>query len=156
MKKILGLVGLAVLLFAHAASAKEVVVLLPITGPLTPYEKTELARAVVGELSPKFELKYGAAVDRFAKKAFQEESKKKDCDETNCYRRIAAQYHADKIAAVRIVLVAKDNYLLSLHLYDVASGEMDFSEKMDCTECSSDKLKLHFLALARRLVETQR
>jgi hypothetical protein len=155
MKKILGLVGLAVLLFAHAACAKEAVVLLPITGPLTPYEKTELAKAVVAELSAKFDLKHGEAVDRFAKKAFQEESRKKDCDETNCYLRIAEHYHADKIAAVRIVLVAKDSYLLSLHLYDVASGEMDFSEKTDCAECSTGKLKLLMLELARRLLEAK-
>jgi hypothetical protein len=155
MKKILGLVGLAVLLFAHAACAKEVVVLLPITGPLTPYEKAELGRAIVAKLSPTFELKHGDAVDRYAKKAFQEESRKKDCDETNCYRRIAEHFHADKIAAVRIALVAKGRFLLSLHLYDVASGEMDFSEKAECTECSTGKLKLLLLELAHRFLEAK-
>ena len=130
------------LLLAHAAYAKEVAVLLPVTGPLTPFEKAELTKEAVEALSTQFELKHGEDVDRFVKQAFQEESKKKDCDETNCYRRIAAQYHAEKIIALRVAQIEKGRYLVTYHLYDVPTGEMTASQQKECAQCSFEKLKV--------------
>lgn len=141
MKNILKVLAVALLLNAPMAYAKEIAVLLPVTGPLTPFEKAELTKEAVRGLSLTFELKHGEEVDRFVKKAFQEESKKKDCDETNCYRRIAAQYHAEKIVALRVAEVEKGRYLVTYHLYDVPTGEMTASQKKECTQCSFEKLK---------------
>ncbi|HEU0188447.1 MAG TPA: hypothetical protein VFQ97_00450 [Gallionella sp.] len=146
MRKILRLFAVAMLLFGpifftQSAHAREIAVLLPVTGPLTPLEKFELTKQVVGGLSARFELKHGEDVDRFVKQAFQEESKKKDCDETNCYRRIAAQYHAEKIVALRVAEVEKGRYLVTYHLYDVPTGEMIASKKKECAQCSFEKLK---------------
>lgn len=132
---------IAPVFFGQTACAKEIAVLLPVTGPLTPYEKSELTRHVVEGLSLKFELKHGAEVDRFVKQAFQEESKKADCDETNCYRRIAAQYHAEKIVALRVVQVEAGRYLVTMHLYDVTTGEMIASQQRECAQCAFEKLK---------------
>lgn len=104
-------------------------------------EKAELTKEAVQGLSSTFELKHGEEVDRFVKQAFQEESKKKDCDETNCYRRIAAQYHAEKIVALCVAEVSKGRYLVTYHLYDVPTGEMTASQKKECAQCSFEKLK---------------
>jgi hypothetical protein len=132
---------LAPLLFAQSVFAKEVAVLLPLTGPLTPFEKAELTKQVVEGLSVKFDLKHGEDVDRVVKQAFQEESKKKDCDETNCYRRIAAQYRAEKIVAIRVVQAGRESYLVTINLYNVLTNEMTISQKRECTQCSIEKLK---------------
>jgi hypothetical protein len=151
----LGLFAMVLLLAAPSVFAKEIAVLLPVTGPLTPYEKSELTRDVVDGLSPRFELKYGEDVDRFVKQAFQEESKKSDCDETNCYRRIAAQYHAEKIVALRVAEVEKGRYLVTYHLYDVPTGEMTASLQKECAQCSFDKLKALCKELIIQLINTK-
>lgn len=146
MKNIYKVFAVALLLFVpiffgQTACAKEIAVLLPVTGPLTPYEKSELTKEVVDGLSTRFELKHGEEVDHIVKQAFQEESQKKDCDETNCYRRIAAQYHAEKIVALRVAQVEKGRYLVTYHLYDVPTGEMTASQQKECSQCSFEKLK---------------
>lgn len=120
MKCFIKVLACTLLLSASAVYAQDIAVLLPVTGPLTPNEKTELTRTAVDGLAKKFELKHGEAVDQFVKQAFQEESKKTDCDETNCYRKIAAQYHAEKIIALRVVMVNDGYYLLTLSIYDIA------------------------------------
>jgi hypothetical protein len=153
MKNMLRLLAVAMLLlapifFAQSAYAKEIAVLLPVTGPLTPYENSELTKDVVDGLSPRFELKYGDEVDRFVKQAFQDESKKPDCDEANCYRRIAAKYHAEKIVALRVAQVEKGRLLVNVHLYDVLTGEMTASLQKECAQCSFEKLK----ALCKELI----
>lgn len=141
MKNMLRILAVALLLAAPSVNAKEIAVLLPVTGPLTPFEKAELTKESVAGLAARFELKHGEEVDLFVKQAFQEESKKQDCDETNCYRRIAEQYHAGKIVALRVVQVEKGRYLVTYHLYDVATGEMAASQQKECTQCSFEKLK---------------
>jgi len=151
MKSALKICLAVVLLLLQSAYAQEVAVLLPVTGPLTPFERSTLTQEVAAEMSAGFDLKYGAEVDRFVKQVFQDESKKKDCDEANCYRRIAAKYHAEKIAALRVVQAEKGDYLVAAHLYDVASGEMTASEKMECAQCSFEKLKAVCKALSRRI-----
>lgn len=148
MKKIAGIFIVTMLFIAVPAGAKEIAVLLPVTGSLTPFEKSRLGQEVVEGFSAKFEFQYGEEVDRFVKKAFQDESKKQDCDETNCYRRIAAQYHAEKIVALRVSNVDKDNYLVTINLYDVPTGEMTSSQKAECQQCSFEKLKV----LCRELI----
>lgn len=126
---------------APAACAGEVAVLLPVTGPLTPLEKTELAKEAVAVLSARFEVRHGEEVDRFVTQVFREESRKKDCDEANCYRRIAAQFNAEKIVAIRVAETAKGRYLVAHHLYDVPTGEMTSSHRKECAQCSFEKLK---------------
>lgn len=141
MKSTLRILAAALLLVGHAAYAKEIAVLLPVTGPLTPNEQVELTGDAVAGLSPRFELKYGAEVERVVKQAFQEESKKQDCDETNCYRLIAGKYKAEKIIALRVVKKAAGHYLLALQIYDVPTGEMTYSWKNECKACSFQALK---------------
>jgi hypothetical protein len=153
MKNILRLVAVAILLLSQAAYAKEVAVLLPVSGPLTPYEKTELTKEAVDVLSARFELKHGEEIDLVVKQAFLEESKKNDCDETNCYRHIAAQYHAEKIVALRVAQVAKGSYLVTAHLYDVLTDRMTFSEKRKCEDCSTQKFKALTKELMSRLAK---
>jgi len=141
----------AQILFAQAVVAKEIAVLLPLSGPLTPFEKTELTKQVVDGLSVKFDLKHGEEVDLVVKQAFQEESKKKDCDETNCYRRIAAQYRAEKIVAIRVVQANKENYLVTINVYNVLTNEMSVSQKKECIQCSFEKLKALFNDLTTKV-----
>lgn len=153
MKNLLRSLALASLLFTQTAFAKEIAVLLPLTGPLTPYEQSELTKVAVDGLSARFELKHGEEVDRFVRQVFQDESKKKECDEVNCYRRIAGQYHAEKIVALRVVLVGKGSYRVTSHLYDVLSGNMSLSEKRDCVECTTQKLKALCKEMASRMTQ---
>lgn len=143
MKKSFSFVAcfLALLLAVPAAWAGERAVLLPVTGPLTVNEKAQLAEDVVTGLSGRYELVHGEEVDRFVKQAFEEENHKRDCDEASCYRRIAAQYHADKIAAVRVAQIAEGQFLLTFNLYDVMTGEMTISRSKECKDCSFVKLK---------------
>lgn len=141
MKIFVKLLLVSALLFVQAAYAKEIAVLLPITGPLTPFEISELTKDAADELAGQFELKYGLEVDQFVKQVFKDESRKKDCDEANCYRRIAAQYRAEKIVALRIIQVAQSSYIVASHLYDVQTGEMNISDKRKCEPCSIAKLK---------------
>jgi len=141
MKIIVKLLAVMAFLLAHSAYAKEIAVLLPVTGPLTPFEKTEITQAVVEGLAKRFDLKHGEDIDLFVKKAFQEESQKSDCDETNCYRRIAAQYHAEKIVGFRIVQITQGNYFITAHLYDVMTGDLSVSEQRKCAQCSIIKFK---------------
>lgn len=152
MKNLLGVFAAAILLLAQSAYAKEVAVLLPVVGPLTPYEQAELSKEAAQTFSSRFELKYGDEVDHFVKQVFQDESKKKDCDEANCYRRIAAQYHAEKIVALRVAQVEKGRYLVTSHLYDVPTGEMTASQKMECAQCSFEKLKALCKEIAQRVI----
>jgi hypothetical protein len=151
MKKIQYLISVLALLFASAACAKEIAVLLPITGPLTPLEQTELSATLVTELAAKFDLKYGEEVDRVVKQAFQDESKKKDCDETNCYRRIAEKYQAEKIVALRVVQMEAGHYLVTLQLYDIPTGEVTGSQKSECTACTFEKIKAVTKQLAEKI-----
>lgn len=151
MRNKLRLLFLTFLIFASPAFAKEIAVMLPLTGPLSPFEQAELTKEFADGISNQFELKYGEDVDRFVKQVFQDESKKKDCDEAKCYQRIAAQYHAEKILALRVVQVAQGNYLVTSHLYDVPSGNMTFSEKRTCLECTTQKLKALCKELASRI-----
>ncbi len=155
MKHLLRVFTIALLLFTHAAYARGIAVLLPVTGSLTPFEKSELSKVVVAGLSSKFELKHGEEVDRFVKQSFQDESKKNDCDETNCYRRIAAQYHAQMIVALRVIDIEKGRYLVSTHLYDVATGDMASSQKEECAQCSFEKLKVLCNELIGRMSKAQ-
>ena len=155
MKNFLSVFALAMLLLAQAAHAREIAVLLPITGSLTPFEKSELGKVVVEGLSARFELNYGEKVDLFVKQAFQDESKKQDCEETNCYRRIAAQYHADKIVVLRVTDIQIARYLVTTHLYDVPTGAMSSSQKEECTECSFEKLKVLCKELIGRMSKAQ-
>ncbi len=155
MKNILRLFTIAIIFFAPLACAKEIAVLLPVIGPLTPFEKIELTKQAAEGLSAKFELRHGEEVERFVKQAFQDESHKKDCDETNCYRRIAARYHAEKIVALRVAQVDKGRYLVTAHLYDVPTGEMTSSQKMECTQCSFEKLKVLCKEIMQRIVEAK-
>lgn len=155
MKKLLGVFAVAIGIFAQSAYAKEVAVLLPVTGPLTPFEKAELSKEMAAGFAAKFELQYGEAVERVVKEAFQEESKKADCDETDCYRHIAAKYHAEKIIALRVTEMDKGHYLLTSHLYDVSTGEMTSSQKEECAQCSFEKLKILCKELSRRMSEAE-
>ncbi|HLP97298.1 MAG TPA: hypothetical protein VK149_02515 [Sideroxyarcus sp.] len=155
MKNLLRVLAVALLLIAPLVNAKEIAVLLPLTGPLTPFEKTELTKVAVEGVSARFELRHGEEVDRFVKQAFQEESKKTDCDETNCYRRIAAKYHAEKIVALRVAQVEKGRYLVTYHLYDVPTGEMIASQQKECGQCSLEKLKALCKELTGNLLQTR-
>lgn len=155
MKFLLSALAVAILLLAPAAYAKEVAVFLAVTGPLTPFEKSELSKEVVEGLSAKFELRYGAEVDHYVKKVFQEESKKNDCDETDCYRRIAALYHAEKIIALRVAEVEKGRHLVTAHIYEVSTGEMSASEKEECMQCSFEKLKVLCKEITKRMSKVQ-
>ncbi len=135
-------------LFASVANARETAVLLPVTGPLTPLELTELTREVVTGLSSVFDVKHGEEVNRVVKQIFKEESKKTDCDETSCYRQIAVQYHAEKIIALRLTQIETERYLLTLNVYDVVTGDVTVSNKRECTSCTFEKIKI----LARDLI----
>jgi len=148
MKRLLKLFAVVIILLAPSAYAREIAVLLPVTGPLTPFEKSGLSKEVVDGLSARFDLQYGEEVDHFVKQVFQDESKKNDCDEANCYRRIAALYHAEKIVVLRVTETDKGSYLVMLLLYDVPTGEMTSSQKEECTQCSFEKLKLLYKGLA--------
>lgn len=150
MKKILALLLVFLALSSATAYAKETAVLLPVTGPLTPLEITELSRDIVTGLAPLFDLKHGEEVNRFVKQTFLEESKKPDCDEASCYRQIAAQYHAEKIIALRLTQIETEHYWLILNVYDVVTGDVTVSNKRECTSCSFEKIKI----LARELVNT--
>ena len=141
MKYLPGIFTAVALLLSSVVYANEIAVLLPITGPMTPFEKSELSKELITGLSTKFELEYGEEVDRFVKQVFREESKKNDCDESNCYRRIASLYHAGKIVAFRVTEIEKGRYLVTSHLYDVPAGEMVSSQKEECNQCSFEKLK---------------
>lgn len=152
MKNVLRVLLVATLLLAQTAFAREVAVLLPVIGPLTPFEQSELTKVAADAFSTKFELKYGTEVDDYVKQVFREESKKNDCDEANCYRRIAAKYHADKILTLRVAQVEKGRYLVTSHLYDVPTGEMVSDQKMECAQCSFDKLKELCKTITRRVV----
>lgn len=145
----------APVLFGQAACANEIAVLLPVTGPLTAAEKVEVTKLAVEGFSTRFELKHGAEVDRIVKQAFQEESKKNDCDETSCYRRIAAQYHAEKIVALRVAQVEAGRYLVTMHLYDVTTGEMTASQQRECAQCSFEKLKALCQELTNSISQTR-
>ena len=141
-KIIISAILLFPILFSQSVYSKETAVLLPLAGPITPMENAELTKLAVEGLSVKFDLKHGEDVDRAVKQAFLEESKKKDCDETNCYRRIAAQYRAEKIVAIRVVQAGKESYLVTINLYNVLTNEMTISQKRECTMCSIEKLKV--------------
>jgi len=155
MKNLLLGCTIALLLFAQSAYAGEIAVLLPVTGPLTPFEKNELSKELVQGFAASFELKYGEEVERYVRKVFQEESKKQDCDETNCYRRIAAQYHAEKIIALHVAAIEQGRYLVTAHLYDVLTGGMTSSQKEECAQCSFEKLKVLCQEITRRMSKAQ-
>ena len=155
MKYLLGFFTAAMLLLATVANAKEVAVLLPVTGPLTPIEKSELSDELIKGLSAKYELEFGEEVDRYVTQVFHDESKKSDCDETNCYRRIAALYHSEKIVALRVAEIEKGHYLMSAHLYDVPTGEMISDQKEECNQCSFEKLKSLCKELASRMIKAK-
>jgi|GEM_PF-3806928 hypothetical protein len=151
MKRLPGIFAIVMILLVPTAYAREIAVLLPVTGPLTTLEKTELSKEVVDDLSFRFDFQYGEEVDRFVKQVFQEESKKNDCDEANCTRRIAAFYHAEKIVSLSVTEIDKGNYLVILLLYDVPTGVMTSIPNEECTQCSFEKIRLLCKGLASRI-----
>jgi hypothetical protein len=137
---------------ATQAHAAERVVLLPITGELLASEKSQLAAEAAKALSWQYKIIQGDKVNQFVTKVFREESKKLDCDETSCYRRIASEFKADKIVAIKIAKVASGQYLVTFNLYDVATGEVSHSRKTECTECGYSKL----LAAVQSMLASQK
>lgn len=145
--------SLFILSFTSAqAHAAERAVLLPITGELLASEKTQLADEVAKSLSGQYQIILGDKVNQFVTKVFREESKKLDCDETSCYRRIAAEFKADKIVAIKIAKVASGQYLVTFNLYDVPTGEVTQPRKAECTECGYSKL----LATVQSMLEQRK
>lgn len=122
------------------ARAAERVVMLPITGELLASEKSQLAVHTAKALSWQYQIIQGDKVNQFVTKVFWEESKKLECDETSCYRRIAAEFNADKIVAIKVAKVASGKYLVAFNLYDVPTGEITYSRKAECTECGFSTL----------------
>lgn len=123
------------------SSEREKAVLLPIVGPLTAKEKEDLAHTLVSVLDGSYKVIYGADVDSYVKKVFREERKKTDCDETTCYRKIAARYGAEKIVAFRVVKKRGNDYLITFNIYDVTTEEIEESKKLDCLDCSYETIK---------------
>lgn len=142
MKNIYCLILLVMLSIPSGVMAKDVAVLLPITGAITPQERNELTQLAVIALTKQFDLKHGEAVDEKVKQVFQEESKRQNCDETSCYRKIAAHYQAEKIIALRLTQTAADHFLLVLNIYDVTTGDITASQKRECAQCTFDKIKI--------------
>lgn len=141
MRSIIKLIWLAAFLFvAPLAHAADRAVLLPVTGELLASEKVQLADEVAKSLSGQYLVIKGDKVNRFVAKVFREESNKLDCDETNCYRRIAAEFKAEKIIALKIAKVSSGKYLQTFNLYDVTTGEVVLSKQAECNECSFSKL----------------
>lgn len=123
------------------AFAAEGVVLLPVTGPLTPQEINTLTTDAAKNLSGRFRVIYGEEVDAFVKKVFSEESKKADCDEDACYRRIAANYKVDRIAALKVAKMGDKGYLVTFSIYDTVQGKVIESRRKDCADCSFEGLQ---------------
>ncbi len=140
MRYIIGIV--LILFFIPSAFANERAVLLPLSGPLTPDEKTNLSQQIAEVLESKYTVVFGQDVDRVVKQVFLDESHKSECDESRCYRRISEYYQADKIIAFRVTKVTKSRYLITYNLYDVPTGEVAQSRSQECKECSFEKLKL--------------
>lgn len=141
MKKYLLMLGLMLCVSANLVQAREVAVLLPISGPLTPLEVTELSNQVITELSARYVLKHGVEVDKVVKQAFLEESKKNNCDEVNCYRKIASNYKAEYIVAIRVNKIESERYLLTFNLYNVLTNTMASSQQKECMQCTFDRVK---------------
>jgi len=142
---------LALFFFCGSAPAAELEkgVLLPVTGPLTPHEKDVLAETVAESFKNKYNIIYGADVNSFVVKVFEEESKKHDCDETACYRKIAEHFHASVVIALRITKKEERDQLVTLSVFDVLEEKVVHSGRKDCHSCSYEELK----ALCEGLVE---
>ena len=153
MKIIANLYVLLIALLAPAAYAQEVAVLLPVIAPYSTTEKSELAQLVVTGLALRFDIKFGEEVDHFVSLAFQEESKKKECDEVTCLRRIGAQYHAEKIVTLRVTSVNKENLLVTSNIYDLTTSEIISSQKAECNQCSFSKLKTLTKEIVKHMAE---
>ncbi len=131
----------AALLFnISLAQGAERIVLLPVAGELLASEKVQLADAAAHAVSGQYHVLYGDKVNQFVVKAFQDESKKLDCDESNCYKKIASEFKVDKIMALKIAKVASGKYLVALNLYDIPTGGVIVSKSAECSECSFEKL----------------
>ncbi|MBE9536250.1 MAG: hypothetical protein IMF07_03635 [Proteobacteria bacterium] len=142
MKRLLFLVLFLTLLASPAlASEPEEAVLLPVAGPLTPDEKQGLADELVKNLSGRYEVIYGADVDKYVTEVFLEESKKDECDAEACYRKIAQHYGVETIIALRVAPKGDSSYLLSFSVYDVLEGKIIEEKRLDCDDCSYEGLK---------------
>ena len=126
---------------SNSYAAKEGAVLLPVTGQLTPEEKKDISAEVSRRLKSDYKLIYGDEVGSFVKKVFQEESEKDICDEEACYRRIAGHFGVEKIIALRVVQKSGADYLVTFNIYDVVEGKVVVSKKVDCSNCSFERLK---------------
>ena len=121
-------------------AAAEKGVLLPISGPLTAEEKKGLADTVAGHLSGSYQVVYGEEVNDYITKVFREESKKDDCDEEACYRKIATHYGAETIFALRVVKEGDALYVVTFNIYDVLTEKVVQSRKEACSHCSYESL----------------
>lgn len=126
---------------APFAFAAEGIVLLPVTGPLTPQEINTLTTDAAKNLSGSYRVVSGEEVDAYVKKVFSEESKKADCDEDACYRRIAANFKVDRIAALKVAKMGDKGYLVTFSIYDTVQGKVIDSRRKDCADCSFEGLQ---------------
>lgn len=126
---------------ASFGSAAEGILLLPVTGPLTPLEIQSLTTDAAKNLSGRYRVIYGEEVDSFVKKVFSEESRKADCDEDACYRRIAANFKVDRIAALKVAKTGEKGYLVTFSIYDTLQGKVIESRRKDCADCSFEGLQ---------------
>lgn len=144
MKKIAVLLFFILPLIAVAppvqAREKASAVIMPVGGPLTAPEKSQLEEKLATLFKDRYRVLFGAEVNGYAAKVLREENQKEDCDLQRCYTRIATHFNAEVLIAFKTLRRDESSLAATLVVYDVVDGK-DIHRKTEvCGQCTVDKL----------------
>jgi len=130
-------------LYAHAevhAGERARAVLLPVSGPMTPGEKAQLAGEMTRLLGKKYKVIHGKKVVAFLEKTLREENQKDDCDLEACYSKVARNFNAEIVAALVVSKKQGSDYHAVFNITNVLEGKNIYGKSGDCPACSIGKL----------------
>lgn len=134
---------------ADAKTRREAIVLLPVKGAgLLESELSIYRDSVADGLGNRYTVKFGEQVDKVIKEVFDAESKENlECDETRCYKDIAAALNVQLVAKAS-VFKSGENFQLSLVIYNVLENRAEETKTDYCTKCNSIELSQKLKAMA--------
>ena len=121
---------------------KPSIVLLPITGQGFSNMELSLYRDTLAEsFGEIYDVKYGEQTDRIIEEIFKSHSAEAlECDESKCYRDVAAALNTSLIGKATIIMSGTD-YRISVVVYDVYENKAIMSRTATCSKCDAGQFE---------------
>jgi hypothetical protein len=132
-----------------AETSRASIVLLPITGQgISSSELSVFRDALAESFGEIYDVKYGEQTDKIIEEIFKSHSAESlECDESKCYRDVAAALNTSLIGKAMILLKGSD-YHISVVVYDVYENKAVMSRTSTCEKCSMGEFETRLKEMA--------